>query len=337
MDAALCPGGRTELTDRDLRARVAALEEIQRCCELCPRRCRVDRVERLGYCQQPRKLAVAIACAHRGEEPPLSGTSGAGTIFVCGCNMRCRFCQNHQISHRPPSPERVQSTAALAQSFLRLEREGCHNIEWVSPTQHLPGLVEALRLARAEGLRIPVVYNSNGYERVTVLRLLQGIVDVYLPDAKYSRNDLAGRLSGTSDYVEVNREAVLEMWRQVGPLELDPGDGTARRGVLLRHLVLPGQLENTREVLRWIAESLGPEAWVSLMAQYFPAGEAVAAGQDHAALGRPLTPREYRRAVDHLSAAGLENGWVQELSSGDRFLPDFDRPDPFARHGGSPT
>jgi putative pyruvate formate lyase activating enzyme len=314
------------LTDAELADRVRELRELQRACQLCPRRCGVDRETRLGVCGQGRELHVAITCAHRGEEPPLCVGAGAGAIFVAGCTMRCRFCQNHQISQRSPRATWACAPAELAARLLELQRQGCANIEWVSPTQHLPTLVEALRLARRAGLELPCVYNGNGYDRVTVLRLLEGIVDVYLPDAKYSRPATAADCSQTPDYVEVNHRALQEMWRQVGPLQLD-AQGRAARGLLVRHLVLPGRIEESEEVLRWIGAELGPQSWVSLMAQYYPAHLLVG---DAGPLGRALTRREYARAVDALAAAGLENGWVQDLSSGPRLLPDFDRADPFA-------
>jgi len=270
---------------------------------------------------------LVIACAHRGEEPVLAGSGGAGTVFVAGCNMRCRFCQNHQISQRAPRGAWARSAEELAAAFLALEREGCHNLEWVSPTQHLPELVEALRLARAAGLRLPLVYNSNGYERVEVLALLEDVVDVWLPDAKYASDELARQLSGTPGYVEVNRRALLEMWRQAGPLELDE-QGLARRGTIVRHLVLPGHLADTRAVLAWLGRALGPEVSVSLMAQYHPAHESA---ELPPALRRTLTRREYALAVAALEEAGLVNGWVQERSSCGHFLPDFDRAEPFAQ------
>jgi len=318
-----------------LAERVRALEAIASPrCELCPRRCRVDRARELGRCGQGRVPALAIACAHQGEEPPLSGSGGAGTVFLCGCNMRCRFCQNHQISQRPTRAEWLSSTEALAERFLALERAGCAVLEWVSPTQHLPALCEALRLARARGLALPLVYNSNGYERRAIVELLEGIVDVWLPDAKYASEELARELSDTPGYVEVNRRALAAIWRQVGPLELDER-GVAQRGLLIRHLVLPGQVRDTERVLRWIGETLGPTAWVSLMAQYHPAHRSARAPAGDP-LARPLTRREYRRAVAALEEAGLELGWVQELASSARLLPDFDRHEPFAPRGERP-
>jgi putative pyruvate formate lyase activating enzyme len=314
------------LQPQQLRDRAAALAKLEHPCQLCPRRCLAERAQDPGHCLQPGTAMVALTCAHQGEEPALSGERGAGTVFVAGCGLHCRFCQNHQISQLDPHPSWARTEQELADEFLRLEHQGCHNLEWVSPTQHVPALVAALARARAAGLSLPVVYNSNGYDRLEVLRLLEGVVDIYLPDAKYSRDALAHELSGCCDYVEVNRAALAEMWRQVGPLRVDD-QGLARTGLIVRHLVLPGQLRNTAEVMDWLAGELSPQVCVSLMAQYHPAHELAGAS---GALGRPLRRREYDQGIEALLAAGLENGWVQERSSCERFLPDFERADPFA-------
>ena len=320
------------LSAPEIEARARALRELGRPCQLCPQRCLAERDRTPGKCRQPEQPMLALACSHRGEEPALCGEGGAGTVFVAGCGLRCRFCQNHQISQRAPKPAWARTEEQLAEEFLALERRGCCNLDWVSPTQHLPALVGALARARAAGLRLPLCYNSNGYDRVEVLRLLDGIVDVYLPDAKYATDALGRELSGGADYVAVNRAALLEMWRQVGPLQVDEG-GLARRGLIVRHLVLPGEPENTALVLGWLARELSPRVCVSLMAQYHPAHELVGAAGP---LGRPLSRHEYDRAVEALLEAGLEEGWVQEPSSCRRFLPDFDEPDPFApRRGGA--
>ena len=318
------------LSCQQLRQRALQLRALQRPCQLCPRRCGVDRRREPGFCALSEAPEIASVCAHLGEEPALSGEGGAGTVFLTGCTMRCGFCQNHQISH--PSDRRrgswLTSAEALAGELLELQRRGCHNVEWVSPTSQLPGLVEALALARDGGLDLPLVYNTNGFERVRVLRLLEGVVDIYLPDAKYARDDLARSLSLSPGYVAANRRALAEMWRQVGPLQLEADTGLARRGMVVRHLVLPGQLENTREVLSWIRASLGPDAWISLMSQYYPA-HLDRPGAGLKGPPRRLTPREYRLAVAALDQAGLDNGWVQELEAWRRFRPNFFAQEPF--------
>jgi putative pyruvate formate lyase activating enzyme len=314
----------------ELARRARALLALQRPCELCPRRCRADRARRAGFCAQGPEPVVATCCAHGGEEPALSGSGGAGTVFMAGCTLRCRFCQNHQLSQADPDPAWTTTAGDLARRWLALQRAGCHNIEWVSPTPHLPALVQALALARRQGLTLPVVYNSGGYERVRTLRLLRGVVDVYLPDAKYADGELARELSGAADYVEVNRRALREMWRQAGPLRCDDR-GLARRGLVVRHLVLPGQLRNTRRVLGWLGAELGPRLCVSLMAQYYPAHRAAG---DGGALGRGLTRREHRLAQEALLQAGLQRGWVQERRSRRLLRPDFSRAEVFDRGSG---
>ncbi len=319
----------TKLSSQRLRQRARQLRQLQRPCRLCPRRCAVDRSREPGFCGQPLAPGVAAMCAHRGEEPALSGERGAGTVFLTGCTMRCGFCQNHQISHPPGAGRQEWSSSVeqLAFGFVELQRRGCHNIEWVSPTSHLPVLVEALALARERGLDLPLVYNTNGFDRATVLDLLDGVVDVYLPDVKYADEQLARQLSDTPSYVEVNRRALVKMWRQVGPLECD-GEGLARRGMVVRHLVLPGLLQNTREVLGWIRAELGPEVWVSLMAQFYPAHRhREASGLQGPS--RRLTRREHRLAVEALEQAGLDNGWIQELEAWKTYQPDFLARDPF--------
>lgn len=315
------------LTAPRLRRRARQLAQLQRPCRLCPRRCGVDREREPGFCGQPASPGVAAICAHVGEEPALCGEQGAGTVFLTGCTMRCSFCQNHQISHPPSAPGRSwgASVEQLAGGYLRLQRLGCANVEWVSPTSHLPQLVEALALAREQGLGLPVVYNTNGFDRVEVLRLLRGVVQVYLPDAKYATDQLARQLSQTADYVAVNRRAIQEMWRQVGPLRCD-AQGIADQGLIVRHLVLPGLLHNTRQVLDWLAGTLGPQVCVSLMAQYFPTGP----GGDSQHPGRRLTRREYRLATEALLAAGVEQGWIQQLRAWKTYQPDFHSDDPFA-------
>lgn len=271
---------------------------------------------------------MAALCAHHGEEPGLSGSGGAGTVFLAGCPLGCSYCQNHQISGPDAAATRApahwrQSVEELARGYLALQARGCHNVEWVTPTPHLPALVLALALARERGLELPVVFNSGGYERPGVLRLLQDVVDVYLPDAKYGLPGPAAALSDAPDYVEVNRRALREMWRQVGPPHLDRA-GLLRRGLVVRHLVLPGHLASTEAALRWLAEAFGPTLWVSLMAQYYPPDP-----EQPGPLGRRLTRREYDRAVDLLLELGLHRGWVQDRRAHRTFRPDFSQKDPF--------
>ncbi len=249
---------------------------------------------------------VASHNAHHGEEPPISGSRGSGTIFFSGCSLRCAYCQNWPISQQGQGRE--VSDDELAGMMLALQRRGCHNINLVTPSHVVPQVLEALALAAAAGLSIPLVYNSSGYDSPETLSLLDGVIDIYLPDLRYRDGGVSGRHSGAPDYPEVNAAALGEMWRQVGPLRCD-GDGVALRGMIVRHLVLPGGLSQTREALSFLAREISPEVHLSLMAQYFPAHRAIGLPE----LGRPLTAAEYGRALEWLEESGLKNGWRQEL------------------------
>jgi putative pyruvate formate lyase activating enzyme len=300
------------LTDATLADRAAqALSRLAHC-DLCPRLCGVDRgAGQLGYCRSGRLARVASWHAHMWEEPPISGWQGSGTIFFSNCTARCLFCQNYPISQLGVGEEK--GAEQLARIMLRLQRQGCHNINLVTPTHWVPQILEALLIARRGGLQLPLLYNTSGYDRPETLRLLEGIVDIYLPDSKYADDAAARRLSDYVRYVEHNRAALLEMARQVGAQLTVDDDGLAARGLVIRHLVLPGGLSQTAEVLRWLEENLGQGLYVSLMAQYFPAHRAVG----DAVLGRRLTAEEYAEAVAALHEVGFENGWQQELSADD--------------------
>jgi len=290
----------------ELRERVRAAYARLRSCDLCPHQCRVDRISgETGFCRAGLKPKIASATIHRGEEPPISGTRGSGTIFFSGCTLRCRFCQNFPISQLGNGEE--LSTSGLADRMLKLQRLGAHNINLVTPGHFLPQILAALWLAIPRGFRLPLVWNSNGYETLAALALLEGIVDIYLPDMKYSDEEPAVRFSSAPGYRDVNRAAIREMFRQVGQLQLDE-EGIARRGLIIRHLVLPEGAAGSRETLCWIAENLGTETHLALMNQYFPAYEA----EKTPGLQRKITAGEYAEAVQALHDLGLENGWVQE-------------------------
>lgn len=289
-------------------------------CKLCPRGCGVDRREgNVGVCGAGNKLRVSSFIRHRGEEPVLSGTRGSGTVFFSYCGLRCRFCQNHQISF---AGEGVDiSTENFAEGILKLQDKGVHNINWVTPTHYLPWLLEGLKIAIKDGLRIPLVYNCGGYESLEALRLLDGVVDIYLPDAKYADRELAQKLSAAPDYPEINRQALAEMWRQVGELETDEeGEGgIAYKGLIVRHLIIPGEVENTRGVLRMLKETVGVKVAISLMGQYFPTYRMKGTPYD-----RTLTAREYQEAADYMMELGFANGWIQHgLGVELRHRPDF--------------
>ncbi|SNB45758.1 radical SAM protein [Geobacter sp. DSM 9736] len=291
----------------ELLERVRQAYARLRSCDLCPHRCGVDRIRgEEGRCRSGVRPRIASANLHRGEEPPISGSRGSGTIFFSRCTLGCPFCQNFPISHLGNGED--LTTTGLADRMLNLQRRGAHNVNLVTPTHFLPQILAALWLAIPKGFRLPLVWNSSGYETVDALRLLEGVVDIYLPDMKYAVDRVAKELSGAPGYREHNRAAVSEMLRQAGHLLVDD-DGIAVRGLIIRHLVLPEGRAGSSETLPWIAEHLGRETHIALMSQYFPAGEAAGIpGMD-----RAVTAEEYEIAVEALEAAGLENGWVQEL------------------------
>ncbi len=275
-------------------------------CDLCPHDCGVDRIKgELGVCGVGLKPRIASANVHTGEEPPISGTKGSGTIFLSGCSLKCAFCQNFPISQFGNGEE--ITPGGLAERMLRLQRQRVHNINFVTPTHFLPQILAALWLAIPQGFRLPIVWNSSGYEKVDALRLLNGVVAVYLPDMKYSDDAVAERLSAAPGYRAINRLAVTEMLRQVGHLRLDE-EGLAINGLIVRHLVLPDGLAGTRDTLGWIAGNLGTETAISLMRQYFPAHRAM----ETAGIERKITAEEYDEAAGYLDEFDLENGWVQD-------------------------
>ena len=291
----------------ELKRRIERAYAMLSQCRLCPRECGVDRLRgERGFCRAGAEPIVASWNVHPWEEPPISGTRGSGTIFFSGCTGRCLFCQNYPISQLGVG--NTVSVQQLAEMMLELQDRGCHNINLVTPTHFVPQILAALELAIEGGLRLPLVYNTSGYERVETLQLLDGVVDIYLPDAKYADDETARRLSGFVRYVEANRAALREMFRQVGDELVLDGEGIARRGLIVRHLVLPEGLAGTPKVLRWIAENLSPHVHVSLMDQYFPAHKAVG----HPVLGRKITAEEYAEALRAFEEAGLTNGWMQE-------------------------
>ena len=275
-------------------------------CDLCPHDCGVNRIkDERGICGAGLKPKIASANVHKGEEPPISGTKGSGTIFLTGCSLKCRFCQNFPISQLGNGEE--ITTTALAERMLRLQRQGVHNINFVTPTHFLPQVLAALWLAIPRGFRLPIVWNSSGYEKVDSLRLLDGVVSVYLPDMKYDDDAPSVRLSSAPGYCGINRAAITEMLRQAGHLRLDD-NGVAVTGLIIRHLVLPERLAGTRQTLSWIAANLGVGTHISLMRQYFPAHMAL----DTSGIDRKITDEEYDEAAEWLEEFGLENGWVQD-------------------------
>ncbi len=307
----------------EIAKRAQEARELSAPCGLCPRRCRVDRqADEHGYCGAGALPTVAAVLPHFGEEPPLTGSGGAGTIFFSHCNMACVYCQNFQISQAGIGSK--ISPADLAVKMLELQRAECSNIEPVSPSTHLPGLLEALALAVEKGLHLPVVYNTSGYETRETLDILEGIVDVYVPDLKYSSRTSATAYSDAPDYVETSRAAVLQMHSQVGNLVVDLY-GAAVRGLILRHLVLPGNIAGTAETLAWIRDNLPQTTTISLMAQYTPLHRS----SQFPPLDRKLTRQEYDQVVDMAWDMGFVNVFIQDMDSPLSGIPDFRDDQPF--------
>lgn len=288
-------------------------------CKICPRMCGANRrYDQAGYCGAGTLALVNTWQLHHGEEPSISGSQGSGTVFFSGCTMRCIYCQNHQIS-RGQDKATPMGALELAQVFMDLQAAGAHNINLVTPTPHLVVILKALTLARDMGLSLPIVYNTSGFERMDTLKILDGLIEIYLPDFKYLDEDYAASLSDAEEYPLVARQALKEMLRQVGHLQLDE-NGVARSGLLVRHLVLPDGYSDSPALLAKLAKTLSKDVWVSLMAQYTPMHEALAVE----GLDRPLTQDEYQAAKAALTKSGITNGYVQELSaSGKEQIPRF--------------
>ena len=286
-------------------------------CRLCPRQCGVDRSKRTGYCGVSDRVKLARAALHFWEEPCISGERGSGTVFFSGCALKCVFCQNYQLSAGHFGKE--VSIQRLAEIFLELQQQGAHNINLVTGGHYVPQIVQALELVRKD-LKIPVVYNSSGYETVETLRQLKGYVDIYLPDLKYYSPERSTRFSNARDYFAVASQAVQEMFSQVGPVQFDE-QGMLQKGVVVRHMVMPNGVEDTMDILTWIAEHLPlDDILVSVMSQYTPFYKSA----DYPEINRRLTQEEYDRVLDWMECMGIEQGFVQELSSAkEEYTPDF--------------
>jgi putative pyruvate formate lyase activating enzyme len=293
--------------DGEIDRRVAAgLRELEDCCA-CPRECHVNRMnDEKRICHTGRYAHVASAFAHMGEEDCLRGWSGSGTIFFSWCNLQCVFCQNWDISQTQSGGE--CSPARIADLMLSLQKHGCHNINFVTPEHVVPQVLEAIAAAIPRGLNLPIVYNTSGYDSVGSLKLLDGIVDIYMPDFKFWERDSAKRLAKAPDYPDRAREAILEMHRQVGPLKFSPA-GVARRGVLIRHLVMPGQLDESAAIFRWLAEKISPDTYVNIMAQYRPQHEVGSSARDgsirYTDINRAPTRKGILAAYEAAREAGL--------------------------------
>jgi putative pyruvate formate lyase activating enzyme len=287
----------------ELDERAGRFYEILKSCTLCPRKCRVNRAAgKEGYCRSGIELRVSSYGPHFGEEPEISGSDGSGTIFLTGCNLLCVYCQNYEISHFGAGKQ--VSTEETAQMMLELQSVGCHNINLVTPTHYAPQLVKTISAAAEKGLRIPIFWNCSGYENVEAIRNLEGIVDIFKADMKYGETEPARKYSNAPDYFERCKEAVREMYRQVGDLKVD-NRGIAHKGLLIRHLVLPNNLAGSKKIPDFLAD-LSKECYVNIMAQYRPCGTA----REHEELRRRITSDEYRRALEYAKKLGLHRGFT---------------------------
>ncbi len=285
-------------------------------CKICPRKCGVNREVEKGFCRSGENPIVNLAMPHYGEEPCISGSRGSGTIFFSNCNLACVYCQNHTISQEGRG--KVISIEELAQMMLELQDKHVHNVNLVTPTHFTLQIRDAILFAREQGLRIPIVWNSNAYELPETLELMDGLIDIYMPDLRYTSADAAGRFSRASDYPQYARKAILEMYRQVGHLAVDDDD-IARKGLLIRLLVLPEDIGGIGDGLRWIADALGSQTHISLMSQYYPVYRA----NEFPPLDRSLLQDEYEKVLEILSETGLGNGYVQELRPSREWTPSF--------------
>jgi len=307
----------------ELKRRADALETRLASCDICPRECRVNRLNgERGFCRSGYLPVVATVCSHLGEEPAISGTRGSGTVFFGNCNLRCAYCQNHQISQpRKKKPFTEMDFHTLAERIIYLQDEmGCHNINFVSPSHLIPQLVRTVLEAVPLGLRLPLVYNTSSYDSLASLGELGGVIDVYLADLRYASDRWARKYSRARGYVGHARAAIQEMYQQVGELVVDEA-GLARKGLIVRHLVLPNGLAGSEESLTWLVDEVSPTVTVSIMSQYYPVHRALRIP----ALSRKITTAEYSEVIALVERLGLENGWVQEMESSDSYLPDFAR------------
>jgi len=287
-------------------------------CKVCPNNCKVNRIDgKIGMCKASDKINVALASLHYFEEPCISGEKGSGTVFFSNCNLKCKFCQNYKISWEGRGKE--ITVEELANTFLDLQGQGANNINLVTPTIYVYQIIEAIKMAKNKGLNIPIIYNSNGYESLETLKSLEGYIDVYLPDLKYFDDDIAFKYSGVKEYFNHATEAIKEMYRQVGSPELNENE-IIQKGLIIRHLVLPNNIENSKKILKWIKDNIDKRVYVSIMAQYFPCYKA----KDIEELNRKLTKEEYEEIENFVYDLNIENGYMQELGEHEEeYVPNF--------------
>lgn len=288
-------------------------------CEICPRKCKVNRNNnQIGWCKSTDRVKIGLYSTHNFEEPCISGDKGSATVFFSNCTMNCIFCQNYEISQLGKGKE--ISIEELANIFIKQQEKGVHNINLVTPTSYVYQIIEAIKIAKAKGLNIPIVYNTNGYENIETIKALNGYVDVYLPDLKYAEEKLAIEYSGAKNYFEVATKAIKEMIKQVGNIKLNE-DGIIQKGVIIRHLVLPNHIENSKKVLLWIKQNLPNDIYVSIMAQYFPTYKA----KENQELNRKLTKKEWEQIEKYVEEIDIENGFIQELGDHEEeYVPKWD-------------
>ena len=292
--------------------------ELLEKCTICPHNCGINRTNnQIGRCKSKDTVKIALYSIHNFEEPCISGKKGSGTVFFSNCNMNCVFCQNYEISQQGKGNE--ITIEELAEIFIKQQEKDVENINLVTPTSYVPQIIESIKIARNKGLKLPIVYNTNGYEKVETLKMLEGYVDIYLPDFKYSDNELAKRLSKVDNYFEIATQALTEMYKQTGKAVFDDR-GIMQKGMIIRHLVLPNQILNSRRVLKWINENMH-DVYVSVMAQYFPTYKA----KDIEDINRKLTKEEYEQIENYLYRLDLENGYIQELGEHEEeYVPKWD-------------
>ena len=285
------------------------LEELDKC-TICPHECKINRNEgKIGRCKSTNKIKIALYSTHNFEEPCISGKRGSGTVFFSNCNLNCIFCQNYEISQQTRGKE--IEIEDLAKIFLEQQKKNLENINLVTPTSYVSQIIEAIKIARKEGFNLPIVYNTNGYEKVETIKKLDGYVDIYLPDLKYAEDDLAKKYSKIDNYFEIATKAILEMQKQVGKVKLNE-EGVMQKGIIVRHLVLPSHIENSKKVLKWIKENIYKENYVSIMAQYFPCYKAKEE-KEYKDINRKLTKEEWKKIENYVEKLDFENGFIQEL------------------------
>lgn len=287
-------------------------------CTLCPHECQVNRIKgQIGKCKADATIKISLADLHYFEEPCISGKNGSGAVFFTGCNLNCQFCQNYEISQLQKG--KSISIENLAEEYLKLQARGANNINLVTGCIYVPQIIESLKLAKQKGLRLPTVYNSSGYEKKETIQMLEGQIDIYLPDLKYYYDDLAKDLSGIDHYFEMATEAIKEMYRQVGNPKFDE-NGILQKGLIIRHLVLPNHLQNTKQVLKWIRKNIGKEVYVSVMAQYFPEYKAL----QREDINRKLTKAEYEQIEEYIDKLGIQYGYLQDLEENEKqYVPHW--------------